>query len=351
MSDLKVVYAGMSDDLLAPGDRRRFAGFAMRNGVDLFKPSSGVRGADAVVLTLGSDISQWKELKKAHGVLILDIVDSYLDESFLSMKAILRGAYKSINGDFKNSRLSYRKLLREVISNADAVVCASLEQRQALNIFNPNVHAVLDCFEELFQPDIYAATSHQSDEILWEGYPENLKHFKILSQKGSPIAAGQAFKLVTSTSTRRYFRTISTEALSKRIGFSGNVVPWSISNLIEAANSCSYGIIPINRSDGMAWNKSENKLLGLWALGIPVLVSPSPSYSRVAKQAGNAHCLISEGDWSDSLRAASTDIKPWTDSLNLAYAYAKNAVSSSTVDLLWSNALASVNLTTDRPKP
>ena len=44
-------------------------------------------------------------------------------------------------------------------------------------------------------------------------------------------------------------------------------------------------IIPIDSVDKFATLKSENKLLSMWSLGLPVLFSCIPSYSRVATEA------------------------------------------------------------------
>ena len=50
-------------------------------------------------------------------------------------------------------------------------------------------------------------------------------------------------------------------------------------------------MIPIDLSVPMQRLKPENRLLIMWRLGLPCLVSPSPAYTRVAREAGvNAVC-------------------------------------------------------------
>ena len=111
MTNLRIAYGGMSANFSAPGDRRRFAGYAQRNGVNIISVKSDETVADAALITLGSDLSNWKMIKDKHRILILDIVDSYLLESRFSYKRNLRGLYKSFNGDLTNRRISYIHLL------------------------------------------------------------------------------------------------------------------------------------------------------------------------------------------------------------------------------------------------
>ncbi len=340
-----IAYGGMTENLSAPGDRRRFSGFADRNGVLLTSAMSDTQRTRAALLTLGSDLSRWKEMKKTHGVLILDIVDSYLDESRYSLKRLLRGTYKSISGDFQNKRVNYIRLLNEVITNSDAVVCASVEQKLKLEELNANVHAVVDCFEELLQPLETIRVDVRDGDILWEGFPENLRHFRVLGDASADVWNQNRFQIVTNPLMRSKFRTMtSTSKHLRKIGLDHILTPWSIENLKSASDSSVFAVIPISSENELAWNKSENKLLGLWALGIPVLVSATPSYSRVAKDAGLEDCLVSDGEWAEHLTSLRNNSRRRQELSELGLFYARRKVSAQQVDQCWGTVLESVGL-------
>jgi hypothetical protein len=341
MNQLIVAYGGMSSDYSAPGDRRRFAGYALRNHIQLDPTTS--KDADALVLTLGADISQWRTFKEKHGVLILDIVDSYLDESLFSPKRILRGLYKSSNGQFATKRLSYTKLLREILTNADAVVCASIEQREKLLKLNSNVHAIVDCFDELSESDRYYVPNQNTSSIMWEGFPDNLKHLGIMKISNQNLK----FEIVSLRKIRRiahFNRETDTENYLKSLRVNYELTPWTLTNLKSAARRSMVGVIPIDIRSPMAWNKSENKLLGMWSLGLPVLLSPTPSYTRVVHEANLSECLVENSDWNQRLIDFVNQPESASRIAKIGYDFAKAISNSSVVDRQWKSVFKSVGL-------
>lgn len=332
---------------MAPGDRRRFAGFALRNDIGIVDLTEDAPSVDAAVLTLGSDISCWREIKKKNGILILDIVDSYLDESKLSLKRNLRGAYKSITRQIAHPTVNYQRLIEEVVLNADAVVCASKEQQKKLRLLNPNVHAIVDCFEELRNRTKISELADNGHQIMWEGFPENLKHLKLLGSKKNEVWNSYVLNVITLENMQsRIFRrqSISTSARLEKMGISHHLRPWTLENLIETTNQCDLAVIPLDVRDKLAWNKSENKLLGLWILGIPVLASPTPSYSRVALEADVKNCIVNDGDWALALSRVMNDPVLRLENINNGRAYAEQIGSAQATDFRWGKVLESVSL-------
>ena len=78
-------------------------------------------------------------------------------------------------------------------------------------------------------------------------------------------------------------------------------VPWTLNNVKKYASNSSFAIIPIDTKDKFANLKPENKLLGLWTLGLPVIFSDTPAYKRVATQAGLESNCIESNNWSFAL--------------------------------------------------
>ena len=343
---LTIAYGGVSEDYSAPGDRRRFAGYAKRAGIQLMSINDSI-SADAAVLTLGSDISRWREIKKKHGILILDIVDAYLDESELSLKRNFRGVYKSVTGQFAHLTLNYPRLIEEVVSQADAVVCASKEQQKKLRLLNANVHAIVDCFEELRSYTRKSQVARVGHFIMWEGFPENLKHLRLLGSKRNAVWHDYSYKIVTLEKMQAglvWNQSLSTSIRLERMGISHQLRPWNVKNLIETSNESDLAVIPLDICDKLAWNKSENKLLGLWTLGVPVLVSPTPSYSRVAHEAEVKNCVVSDGNWGLALSIFMNDPVLRLENINNGRAYAEKIGSTQAIDMGWGKVRGTVGL-------
>ena len=104
------------------------------------------------------------------------------------------------------------------------------------------------------------------------------------------------------------------------------------------------GAIPIDSRSPMAWNKSENKLLGMWSLGLPVLVSPTPSYTRVMHEAKLSECLVEDPDWNQRLSDFVNQPESASRIAKIGYDFAKAISNSSVVDKQWKNVFQSVGL-------
>ena len=77
LKDLSIAYAPYSDNLLGPGDRRRFCFFAkeLELNYSIYKSD---RSYDVVILSSTSDLSQVRKIQKSGSKVIIDLVDSYL---------------------------------------------------------------------------------------------------------------------------------------------------------------------------------------------------------------------------------------------------------------------------------
>ena len=65
------------------------------------------------------------------------------------------------------------------------------------------------------------------------------------------------------------------------------------------ASICDFGIIPVDQKSLFTLGKPENKLLLLWKLGLPVLVSNTKAYSRTIKNAAFTDSMLcrDQKDW------------------------------------------------------
>ena len=117
------------------------------------------------------------------------------------------------------------------------------------------------------------------------------------------------------------------------------IVPWSLENLGIHAKKSEFGIIPIDHSDKFASFKSENKLLSMWHLHLPVIFSDTHSYSRVAKAAQVESATVESDSWGGALRGISAAPSDLEMLRNRGSAYVRKTHTKEILIDKWNTAL------------
>lgn len=310
---IKVGYVPYSKNLQHPGDRRRLAAWALDEGTELSLVNP--LDSDVLVLSNAANFNYW--LKRAKQPVILDLVDGYLGERPRFIKDVARNVIRSFKGTSDLRWIKYTNHLKAACTRSDAVIVASIEQKDVVSEFNKNVHIILDDHSELEMcvnlevQNVTDVTSRLAPHhLFWEGFGYTLKHFQLIAADLDKFlnASGWGMYLVTNEQFPKwggYIGRVNTKSLIEQwfplSNRSINIIPWSIRNVREYANKSSIGIIPVDLSDNFAALKSENKLLSMWHLGLPTLFSAIPSYSRVASDTKQEHACVQNGDWYASL--------------------------------------------------
>lgn len=306
---MKVGYVPYSKDLQHPGDRRRLAAWAIDQQIKL--NLTDPLDSDLLVLSNAANFDFW--IKRADQPVVLDLVDGYLGEHPTFLKDVLRNIVRTLRGTSKLRWITYTNHLRNACLKSDAVIVASKEQRDVILKFNKNVFVILDDHSELDSASSVTGNSPNelpllptSNNLFWEGFGYTLKHFQaiapdldkflyendwgmyLLTNEQFPRWGGYIGNVKTRLLVEKWF-PLSEHAIQ--------VIPWSIENLIEIANHSKLGIIPIDTHDRFATLKPENKLLSMWHLGLPVIFSNTPAYSRIASEANEERACIGKGDW------------------------------------------------------
>lgn len=310
---IKVGYVPYSKNLQHPGDRRRLAAWSMDKGVELnvLNPLD----SDVLVLSNAANFGYW--IKRAKQPVILDLVDGYLGEHPSLMRDIGRNILRSIKRTSDLKWFRYTNHLKDACLKSDAVIVASIEQKEIISHFNKNVHVILDDHSELDPieggedaADNIVPGINSRNYLFWEGFGYTLKHFQLIAHDLDEFLSqsGWGMYLLTTEEFPRwggYIGSVKTRSLIEdwfpRSNLSIEIIPWSIENVTKYAQKSSLAIIPIDSSDRFAALKSENKLLSMWHLGLPTLFSPIPSYSRVASEAQQEQASVLNGHWLASL--------------------------------------------------
>lgn len=303
LKDLRIGYVPYSPTLEKPGDRRRFVHYARRRNI-AFELADQAERYDVVVLSECADISVWSRYTK--GSLVYDLIDSYLAIPRKDMKGRLRGLAKFVSGQSKYLQLNHWKAIEEMCYRADAVICTTEEQRRDILPFCDNVHIILDAHSMVTRSSKKEYVAGSPFRIVWEGVPQTLESLKILGPVLERLNQKYPLELHLVTDLN-YFRHLgrygSKETIKVARDVFSNVIlhPWDERYCADAICSCDLGVIPLMLDDPFIAGKPENKLLLMWRLGMPTVVSASPAYARAMDAAGLEMACTSLAEWQNTL--------------------------------------------------
>lgn len=299
-------YVPYTRDLSNPGDRRRFVWWARERGVRWEQVRPGA-AYDVVLLAGTADLVRWRERRRDRPKVVFELIDSYLELPAGGVKSRLRGAAKFLSGELSRPVLSHRRLLEDMCQAADAVVCSTPEQSSGLRRLNANVHAILDAHFDLATvvKDDYALSSPA--RLVWEGLPYTLDDLAVIAPALDAVGRRRPIDLhlLTDLGFRRYARrfvSVRTADIVARTVPEAHLHRWDADTLARFVTGCDLAMIPLDLGDPMARAKPENKLLLLWRLGLPAIVSATPAYERVMAAAGiNGMTCRTPSDWETAL--------------------------------------------------
>ena len=352
LKDLKIGYAPLNKNFDHPGDLRRFCYFAEKRNIK-FEPADPSEAYDLVILTQNADISIWSEYQKGNCKIIYDFVDSYLHVPLWNLKGVLRGAAKYFAGQNRYLRLNHWKALQAMCQRADGVACSTEEQKISILPFCKNVHVILDFHFTLMCSTKVDYSAGQPFNMVWEGMPGNLKFVFEISEVLKELSKKYdiAFHAVTDLSYGKYMGKYcirSTQPLAKKIFKNSYVHEWKAESLASTVSSFDLAIIPIplnkpfGQDNSLAIGKPENKLLLLWRMGMPTVVSATPAYKRVMDQCGLPMACQTKDEWFNTLEKYINDEALRRKVAQNGKSFVENNYSEDILLSKWDNLLSSV---------
>ena len=294
-----------SVQLNQPGDRRRFCYYAKKRGI-LFEIAKPSENYDIVIVTERADLSVWSRYKKNKAKIVYDFIDSYLAVPRNDLKGMLRGLAKFISRETRYLKLNYWKAFEEMCQRSDAVICCTDEQRKDILKFCHNVHEILDFHTSVVRSVKEDYSCGDIFKLVWEGLPDNLGSLyeikEVLEQLNSRHKI--ALHIVTDLEFYKYmgkFFKRRTEILTKRLLDNIHLHRWEEESCSSIITGCDMALIPIPLNNPLAAGKPENKLLLFWRMGMPVVVSGTPAYSRAMERCGLPMACRTKSDWLETL--------------------------------------------------
>jgi len=296
----RIGYAALSADLEAPGDRRRFVAYARARDLP-FELADPNERYDLVVLTEAADISVWPEYR--HGKIVYDLIDSYLSIPRINLRQLLRGPAWYLFGKHRNLRFDYFSCVRAMCRRADAVVCSTQEQQSIISELCDNVHVILDVQSMVVKNVKTVYLPNKPLRLVWEGLASNLPQLVVIAPVVQTLLQTRPVELHVVTDPRRGrlkggLGQIDTQRFLARHFKNAVFHAWNEEMCSEIITSCDLALVPIDLKDPFVRGKPENKLLLLWRMGMPVVVSATPAYRRAMAGAGTPWLACATGaEW------------------------------------------------------
>jgi glycosyltransferase involved in cell wall biosynthesis len=302
---MRLGYAPYDPSLDAPGDRRRFVAWAHARGIEFEVLDAPRAGVDVAVVCTAADLTRWAKAPDGMRV-IYDLTDDYLALTTTGIKNRARGVAKFLSGEISRPTLRFRDLVVEMCRRADAVVCTSETQRSHVRevAAGSDVRIILDCYdpESVGRKHDYRLSS--PPRVVWEGLPFNVQTLGLVRDAlaGLPGHLRPEVHVVTQPLFRPYARRFgrrTARAVAERALPDVHVIlhDWNLETVGDAVAACDVAIIPLELEDAFARSKSAQKLVSLWALGMPVVASATPAYDEAMHAAGLGLACGTTGDW------------------------------------------------------
>jgi hypothetical protein len=302
LRNLRIGYAPCSESLELPGDRRRFCYYARKRNL-AFEIARPTETYDVVLVTAVGDISVWKDYGRGNAKIIYDQVDAYLATPTLSMKGLLRGVAKFAVRQNRHLLLNYATGIKEMCRRADAVICSTAEQQRDIQPYCRNVHVILDFQGGSVRSSKKDYSAGEIFSFVWEGLPANMRFLSEIRDVLLELRRKRkmAIHVITALRYGKYlngrFAQRRTEDEAAKIFDPIHLYAWNEQTCSAISTACDLALIPIPLQDPVCAGKPENKLLFFWRLGMPVVVSATPAYTRVMEQCGLPMACQTAQDW------------------------------------------------------
>ena len=348
MPKLRIGYVPNSPDMGHPADRRRLVYWAKKRGHEITLDLN--QQQDVLVLSGRADLTMWSE-RKNRSPLILDLVDGYLGKEHL-WRDWVRGAGKVITGHNSGTPRPYRKIVGDACKLAQAVICETVEQRETILPYCANTHSILDFHEEFpilsFNQEL---KGENFPALMWEGLPFTARGLLLLEEAFLEIRKTQPISLEIVTDLKyplllgKYYYQ-STEKILKNIptilGNRFKLTEWNLEAVVEAAKRSRMAVLPLDPSGTLNPLKAENRLLMMWRIGLPTLVSPSLAYLRVMRDTGIDGIWSAPREWNKKISEHMGSVELRKESVEKGQQYIRDTHSEKIVLEAWDKLFESV---------
>lgn len=282
-------YVPYMNDMMHPGNRRRFPYFAKRKNIP-FKIANTKEAFDYILLTGQSNLSEWLNYKKRnpHTKFIFEMTDSTIFPSD-PIRTLLKGPGRYLLGKEENFYLDYKTPVRKWLRMADLVICSSSAVQKKVSKWNSNSVISLDYLESEYRHLKNDFSSRKKLKLVWEGLGVSLHHLWKFKSVFGAVSDFCELHIITKDSFTVWgnFYKKDVKKMLSQLSIDTVFHDWNIDTKDQILADCDLGIIPLNNRNLFAWHKPANKLISFWFCGLPTLVSNTPAYTEFMDAAMN----------------------------------------------------------------
>jgi glycosyltransferase involved in cell wall biosynthesis len=343
---MRIGYAPYDHSLQAPGDRKRFVAWAEDRQAPFEVVDAPRAGIDVAVVCTVADLTRWRNAPRSAKI-VYDITDDYLALPEAGLKNRARGVVKFLSGELSRPTLRYGRLMAEMCRRADVVVCTSEDQRRRVrDLGHRDVRIILDCYdaESMGIKRDYRGSGQST--LAWEGLPFNVDTLELLRDPiaALPPALQPTVHVATQPTFHPYARRFgrrSAQTIAQRALPNVPIVvhAWNRTTIPRIVAACDVAVIPLPLEDPFARSKSAQKLVGLWAMGMPVVTSATPAYTDAMEAAGLDFACTTTDDWERALTALLSDEQARRDAGAAGQAYVAAHASREIMLTRWDEVL------------
>ena len=298
--ELKIGYVPYLPDLSPPGDRRRFPYFAKRNNVK-FEVADADTRYDVILLTaVTSNLSKWIAYKRKHPDtrFVFEMTDSLILTSDV-FRTLFKGIGRFILGRESSLYLNYKVPIIKWLKMADVVICSSTKMAKIISKWNGNVVVSLDYTQNEIRTIKSDYNIIGKMKLVWEGQTPGLINLLTLKNVLEQVNSFCELHVITDEQHNDYGNvfTKGVHHLLKELPITTIFHKWELYKNYEILSTCDCGIIPLNKNNKMAWHKPANKLISFWFAGVPTIVSGTPAYIEMMKDAGTDLYCYNDEEW------------------------------------------------------
>ena len=336
--NLKIGYVPYSPDLSQPADRRRFLHFAGVNKVP-FEIADISKRYDIILLPAPANLSRWLLYKKKYPEtkFIFEMVDSLIFSSGI-FNTIFKGLGRFILRKEKVLYFNHKKLIIKWLKIADVVMCSSNELKNNIKKVNKNVILSLDYLENEYTSLKNDFSINGKMKLVWEGQGTVLPHFLYFKKVLEKINSFCELHIITTGTYSLYGKFMKKDVyeILDQLPIKTIFHQWDIHTKDKILSHCDCGFIPLNRKNLFGWHKPCNKLISFWFTGLPTVVSDTPAYKELMKDAKDNLYCSSIHEFVSKLRLIKNMLPEERQELSKKnLAYVKEHYSDKVLDSVW----------------
>ena len=346
---------GKNQSFNHPAHKRRFPKYAERANITFTDYVNNRSICDVNILSPAADLSFWSKIAETRKYNILfDGNDPYLLGEKDTVLEIFRGLFKYLTGSHKYLELNYKKTYINLCSNANVVISGHKSQVDYLKNHRIKTFKIPDYSidSKILIKQNFELSHDGKIHIFWEGLGSSYKPFKLIEKIfiTMPHRDRYIFHFVTDLEYFQYGDIFGKKNILKVAKYEAPIMfsqfkfyQWSEYMMNNIALACDICLIPLPYDDSLNYWKPENKLIHMWRMGIPTIVTPIPSYFDVILESSNVKSFAFDiEDWRSIVTEVISNKLIRKSMSECGYEYTKDHYSNEAIDLLWQNALNSL---------